>query len=168
MENETNVMEFLDENYARLPEIHDAYEHLRESLLDFIKERIMPTFAALYIDVKKAKAVRYVKRDSVWCGYKDINHPKIWGFEGGVVFEDGKIVPKIYVNVRSEIMDYTTIVNKIATSLPQDVEVDEIKAGHLLNICYKENAAHYSAKELSARLTYLCEGVQKALLAALK
>lgn len=168
MENETNVMEFLNENYARLPEIHDAYEQLKQGLLDLIKESLAPTFSALNIDVKKAKATKSIERNSIWCGYNNIKHPQIWDLQGGVVFEEGKIVLKIYVDVRRERVDYKTIVSKIEQSLPQDIMVDEVKAGHLLYICYKENAAQYPAKELSVRLKTLCEAVQKALVASFK
>jgi len=168
MENEKHVMEFLDENYARLPEIHDAYEQLRQGLLDLIKERILPVLPALGIDVKKAKAVKYFERNAVWGGYNNIKHPLMWDLQGGVVFEEGKIILKIYVDIKREGVDYKTIVNKIERALPQDIMVDEVKTGHLLYICYKENAAQYPAKELAARLTSLCEGVQKALAAAFK
>lgn len=168
MENETNVMEFLNENYARLPEIHDAYEQLKQGLLDLIKERLAPAFSALDIDVKQAKAVKSVERNAIWCGYNNIKHPQIWDYQGGVVFEEGKIILKVYVDIRRERVDYKTIVNKIEKSLPQDIVVDEAKAGHLLYICYKENAAQYPATELSARLKTLCEEVQKALVASFK
>lgn len=168
MENETNVMEFLNENYARLPEIHDAYEQLKQGLLDLIKERVLPVLSALNIDVKKAKAVKYFERNAIWYGYNNIKHPIMWDFEGGVVFEEGKIVLKVYVDIKREGVDFKTIVNKIEKALPQAVAVDEVKTGHLLYICYKENAAQYPAKELAARLKSLCEGVQKALAVAFK
>lgn len=168
MEDKKYAMEFLDRNYAKLPEIHDAYEQLKESIRELIKERLMPIFAALDINLNKAKPVKYFDRNSIWYGFNNIKHPKIWDLQGGLVFEDGKVILQIYVDIRRERVDYKEIVIKIRKSLPQDIEINKIKAGHLLYICYRENGSQYPIKELMTRFDQLCKVVQKSLESALK
>lgn len=169
MENEKIVLEFLDKNYANYPQLRAAYEQLKENFFDFLQDRMTPVYSALRINTKDAKLVKYSDGNSVWYGFKDIKHKLMWDLECGVVYEDGKIVPKVYVDIRREGVDYKKIIAKIEAALPQDIiDMSDISAGHLLYIRYRENTSQCPIAELAARLDKLCGLVQKALQAAFK
>ena len=169
MENEKYALEFLDKNYAKFPEIHDAYEQLKNNVFELIKDRLLPVFTALGIDIKKAKPYKSFDRNSIWYGFNHIKHPKMWDLEGGLVFEDGSIVLKVYVDIKREGVNYKEIVAKIEKSLSQDsIEIAEIKAGHLLYIRYQNNEAQYPIKDLISRFDQLCKAVQRSLESAFK